>query len=61
MTVEPREDEDEEVDQGEIKTHISRESPGHSGSESFPECSDSVRGDQLSSTIEETRVRSLRS
>jgi hypothetical protein len=44
---------------GEI-THISRESPSHSWSETFPERSNSVCGDQLSSTIEETGVCPLR-
>jgi hypothetical protein len=42
-------------------THISRESPGHSWSETFPERSDSVCSDQLSSAIEETGVCPLRS
>jgi hypothetical protein len=41
-------------------THISRESPSHSWSETFPESSDSIRSDQFSSTIEETGVCPLR-
>jgi hypothetical protein len=42
-------------------TYISRESPSHGWSESFPESSNSIRGDQFPSTIEETRVCALRS
>jgi hypothetical protein len=42
-------------------THISRESPSHSWSETFPERSNSICGNQLSSTIEETGVCPLRS
>jgi hypothetical protein len=34
-------------------THISRESPSHSWSESLPERCDSICGNQLSSAIEE--------
>jgi hypothetical protein len=41
-------------------THISRESPSHSWSETFPEGSNSIRSDQFSSTIEETGVCPLR-
>jgi hypothetical protein len=42
-------------------TYISRESPSHGWSESFPESSNSIRGDQFPSTIKETRVCALRS
>jgi hypothetical protein len=41
-------------------THISRESPSHSWSETFPERSNSICGNQLSSTIEETGICPLR-